>query len=78
MNDDFSIGMRTGLLTICQGRAYIRVVDRETAMTKEWKKARTQAHLWIDGSYSGITVSLTKCRPTDAVLVALGLPPLPR
>jgi len=47
-------------------------------MTKEWKVARTQAHLWIDGNYSGISVSLTKCRPSDETLQALNLPPLPK
>lgn len=46
-------------------------------MVKEWKIARTQAHLYIDGNYSGISVSLTKCRPTDETLKALNLPPLP-
>jgi hypothetical protein len=47
-------------------------------MTKEWKIARTQAHLHIDGNYCGISVSLTKCRPEEATLEALNLPPLPK
>ncbi len=50
---------------------------REMHMTKEWKIARTQAHLHINGNYSGITVSLTKCRPSDETLKELNLPPLP-
>lgn len=47
-------------------------------MAKEWKVARTQAHLHIDGNYSGISVLLTKCRPTDETLKTLNLPPLPK
>jgi hypothetical protein len=44
----------------------------------EWKVARTQAHLHQVGvGYAGISVSLSKCRPTDEVVKALGLPPLP-
>lgn len=46
-------------------------------MRKEWIKARTQAHLYVDGVYSGISVSLTKCRPSDELIAAMGLPPLP-
>lgn len=48
-----------------------------TTMRKEWIKARTQAHLYVDGVYSGISVSLTKCRPSDELIAAMGLPPLP-
>lgn len=44
----------------------------------EWKIARTQAHLWINDNYSGISVSLTRCRPTEETLKALNLPPLPK
>jgi len=47
-------------------------------MTKEWQIARTQAHLHIDGNYAGITVSLTKCRPSEETLKELNLPPLPK
>jgi hypothetical protein len=47
-------------------------------MTKEWKIARTQAHLHIDGNYSGISVSLTKCRPSDELIAHMNLPPLPK
>lgn len=47
-------------------------------MTKVWRIARTQAHLWIDGNYSGISVSLIKCRPSDETLKELNLPPLPK
>jgi len=47
-------------------------------MTKEWHIARTQAHLHIDGNYSGISVSLIKCRPEDEILKELNLPPLPK
>jgi len=46
-------------------------------MTKEWQIARTQAHLHINGNYSGISVSLTKCRPSEETLKELNLPPLP-
>lgn len=47
-------------------------------MTKEWKIARTQAHLHVNGNYAGITVSLTKCRPADELIAEMGLPPLPK
>jgi len=47
-------------------------------MTKEWKVARTQAHLHINGNYSGISVSLKTCTPTEETLMALNLPPLPK
>lgn len=55
-----------------------RLQDKEKQMTKEWKIARTQAHLHIDGNYCGISVSLIKCRPEEATLEALNLPPLPK
>jgi len=47
-------------------------------MNKEWIVARTQAHLHVDGNYSGISVSLTKCRPSDELIKEMNLPPLPR
>jgi len=47
-------------------------------MTKEWIVARTQAHLHVDGNYSGISVSLTKCRPSDELIASMNLPPLPK
>jgi hypothetical protein len=52
--------------------------ERSKQMTKEWQIARTQAHLHINGNYAGITVSLTKCRPSDETLRELNLPPLPK
>ncbi|MFZ5692436.1 MAG: hypothetical protein ACOY5F_14400 [Pseudomonadota bacterium] len=47
-------------------------------MIKEWKVARTQAHLHVNGNYSGITVSLAKCRPSDELIAEMNLPPLPK
>ncbi|MHB0785593.1 hypothetical protein [Bradyrhizobium sp. 5.13L] len=48
------------------------------APAKAWIVARTQAHLHVNGNYSGISVSLTKCRPDDALIAAMNLPPLPK
>lgn len=49
---------------------------------KEWKIARTMAHLWIDGRYSGISVSIKNLTqldtPTPEMLEGMNLPPLPR
>lgn len=45
---------------------------------KEWKVARTMAHLWISGNYSGISISLRHHNLTPAVLKELNLPPLPK
>ena len=44
----------------------------------QWIVARTQAHLHVNGNYSGISVSLTKCRPDDALIASMNLPPLPK
>lgn len=46
----------------------------------EWMIARTHAHLWINGTYCGISVALEekKCRPTDETMALLNLPPLPK
>lgn len=46
-------------------------------MKFEWVIARTQAHLYADGVYSGISVSLRKCTPSPEILKAMNLPPLP-
>jgi hypothetical protein len=55
--------------------------------TKIWIVARTRAHLHVRGvnaegmgfgGYTGISVSLTKCRPSDELIEELGLPPLPK
>ncbi len=43
-----------------------------------WIVARTQAHLHVGGNYSGISVHLTSCRPDDALIAAMNLPPLPK
>jgi hypothetical protein len=51
---------------------------RRQQMTKEWKVARTMAHLTLNGNFTGISVSLIKCRPSDETLEALNLPPLPK
>ena len=57
------------------------------AKTFTWKIARTQAHLHFEdvnadgmrfGGYTGISVSLIKCRPDDALLAELNLPALPK
>ncbi len=45
-------------------------------MQKTWKIARTQAHLWIDGNYSGLSFPIDKLTPE--ILRELNLPPLPR
>lgn len=50
----------------------------EAAPAKAWIVARTQAHLHVNGNYSGISVSLTKCRPDDALIASMNLPPLPK
>jgi hypothetical protein len=47
-------------------------------MTIEWKIARTMAHLWINHHYSGISVSLVKCVPTEETLKMLNMPSLPK
>ena len=50
-------------------------------MTKigfEWNPARTMAHLFFDGKFTGISTSLTKCRPSDELLAKMNLPPLPK
>lgn len=55
------------------------IVQQENdTMTFEWITARTQAHLYADGNYTGISVSLRKCTPSPEILKALNLPPLPK
>lgn len=44
----------------------------------EWQVARTQAHLHLDGNYTGFSVSLRKCRPADETIAKMNLPPLPK
>jgi len=46
-------------------------------MTKEWIVARTMAHLHVNGVYSGISISLKKCRPSDELIKEMNLPPIP-
>lgn len=45
-------------------------------MTKEWKVARTMAHLWINGNFSGLSFKVEYL--TSEILKDLNLPPLPK
>lgn len=45
-------------------------------MQKEWKVARTLAHLWLDGNYSGLSFPLKVLTPE--ILAELNLPALPK
>jgi hypothetical protein len=45
-------------------------------MQKEWKVARTVAHLWVNGNFSGLSFPLRYLTPE--ILKELNLPGLPK